>query len=497
MSSLFRPMMSAGLVLLCLSVPALLGQQGTQGGSTNNQQDPFADIARASLPASCNPNTNASQLQAAQDRLSKLQAAKRDAQGSLADVSDLSGAGASLSNWSAALGAAQVLQGLSDGFMSVASLLTGSKGNDLYNVAKSGANCANGAVTDTVSPAECLNSVAEATAELKGRGAGSLIRVAAAGAATGANLAEKKSVDAAASALSAAPALIGERIGNPAAGFGRGAVAVDAVANGDVPKALEYIPKTIGKFVADETLGKAFDTVGDVVKAAVTTANGLDNLSSADASGDNLNRVTSSAYNSIADNVMKLSAKINDTQKEVDRLAQCQQQLEAAGLSGTSQTAETSKAPGTPRSLDDIMAARGTVSTGAPTTENTSPFLQSLTNSMQEAAAAGAGSQSGDSGRTSLFQLPSSLLPNSPLLPNSKIGNSGVQGIGTGGATVNRCPPGSTNFFCGYFNSMGLSQDSRFSGAYQSSQQKPTPPLPPVLQPGCKSDGSGASCGVH
>ena len=435
MSSLFRLTKSTGVVLSCLFVPALLGQQGTQSGGTNNQQDPFADIARASLPASCNANTNASQLQAAQDRLSRLQAAKRDAQGSLADVSDLSGAGASLSNWSAALGAAQVLQGLSDGFMSVASLLTGSKGNDLYNVAKSGANRANGAVTDTVSPAECLNSVAEATAELKG-GAGSLIRVAAAGAATGANLAEKKSVDAAASALSAAPALIGGRIGNPAAGFGRGAVAVDAVANGDVPKAWEYIPKTIGKFVADETLGKAFDTVGDVVKAAVTTANGIDNLSGADASGDNLNTVTTSAYNSIADNVMKLSAKINDTQKEVDRLTQCQQQLEAAGLSGTSQTAETRKAPETPRSLDDIMAARGTVSIGAPTTENSSPSLQSLTNSMQEAAAAGAvanagGPQRGDSTQNSLFQLPT------PVIPDSKTGTSGVPGVqGPVGATT-------------------------------------------------------------
>jgi hypothetical protein len=476
-SSLFRPTKSTGVVLSCLFVPALLGQQGTQSGGTNNQQDPLADIARASLSASCNANTNASQLQAAQDRLSRLQAAKRDAQGSLADVSDLSGAGASLSNWSAALGAAQVLQGLSDGFMSVASLLTGSKGNDLYNVAKSGANCANGAVTDTVSPAECLNSVAEATAELKG-GAGSLIRVAAAGAATGANLAEKKSVDTAASALSAAPALIGGRIGNPAAGFGRGAVAVDAVANGDVPKALEYIPKTIGKFVADETLGKAFDTVGDVVKAAVTTANGIDNLSSADASGGNLNTVTSSAYNLIAANVMKLSAKINDTQKEVDRLAQCQQQLAAPAA--------------------DVLDTLGPLladPSGTGASGGNSAMLKKLADSMAETSSPSAGANvqlpqidpasvpsQGQSLGNSLLNVLSSQLP-STVIPNSKIGNAGVQGVGTGSAPFNWCAQGSITTFC---IQHGL-----------STQQKPAPPPPLVSQPGCKSDGSGASCGVH
>src|ERR1039457_3977274 len=95
MSSLARPT-SSTCVLLCLFVPALLGQQGAQSGSTNDQQDPFVDIARASLPSSCDADANATQLQAAQDRLSKLQAAKRDAQATLADVSALSDAGGSL-----------------------------------------------------------------------------------------------------------------------------------------------------------------------------------------------------------------------------------------------------------------------------------------------------------------------------------------------------------------------------------------------------------------
>jgi hypothetical protein len=380
MHSLVR--MLKPIVVVSVFLPVLVGQQanpsiGAQatqapGNTTPAQQDPIADIARASLSASCDPNSTPAQLQAAQDRLARLQSILADVSAARADAAGQLKSGDSLSWWSNLTGGAQILQGAADGTLSLYSYLTGSNINKTYNVGKSLGDCANAALSQTKSPGECVSSLA-------------------------------KSADEALPSWAKIPGLAYAGI---AVGVGDKAVSgkeTEFAEKGEI--LIKGAAVAVKKGLMDEHLGEGVGTAADVFKGAMTALSGIDNLSTASADGSNLNTVTSSAFNSARNRENDLSAKVAAAKNEVDRLAQCQQQLDAAGLSSSTKTdaPKTDTATKAPRSLDDVMDTLGPLMadpSGNGSSGGNSAMLQKLADSMAEASSASSGAG------TNLPQLP-------------------------------------------------------------------------------------------
>lgn len=97
----------------------------------------------------------------------------------------------------------------------------------------------------------------------------------------------------------------------------------DAVAKGDPLTAAEGYFGALGSVVKNEALSKDYKAGADIIKAAHTGLEGVDNISEAAGIGQNLNQINSSALSSIERQRSDLKLKIAKTNEEISRLSGC------------------------------------------------------------------------------------------------------------------------------------------------------------------------------